>query len=456
MTTLAPIVLGFTRKKPDQKRAGWTVGAGATTERWMQAIDGPAQAFPHGWGGWETVREAHIRLLEREMAREHIPQKEGGRGIVCGAGGAKYFACAFAMMKTCRAHGSTLPMEFWHLGPHEMDPAMQRAAEHHGVRVVDAVKECAKRGVTPRILNGWELKPLAVLLSQFSEVLYLDADCLPARNPDLLFDHPEYVKHGAAFWPDLPPYDRNEWVPEVCWNNIGMEYQHSRDFETGQFMVDKSKCMREISVANWMNQHSDWFYQFVFGDKSTFHLAWKKCGTKYAMPDSSCGWIHPCIVQNHWDGAAMFYHACQGKEDIVAGEMSHLPVGQMVKDAKEELATHWSGTIYNWSEMGDEEMRFAKEHIGTYQYWRENAGSRGLQLLDNGEIGQGKADCERRWAVTMIDGTPSIVVIGAAHKGSEIAMFLARKAGDGFFGQWTAFERSRCSLTPLPQHVGAA
>jgi len=136
--------------------------------------------------------------------------------------------------------------------------------------------------------------------------------------------------------------------------------------------------------------------------------------------------------------------------------MDHLPVSAAVREAKAELAGMWAGTIYNWNEMTPEEADYARSFIGTWTYWRENGGSRGLQLLDGGDIGQGKADCERRWSVAMVDGVPAIVVIGAAHKGSEIAMFIAKRAGEGFLGQWTAHERSRCSLTPLPQHAGVA
>jgi hypothetical protein len=420
-----------------------------TTEEWMSEIDGPAKNFPGNWARIEEVRDAHIRLLEKEVNKFHQPQKEGGRGIVVAAGGAKYFACAFACFTACRRLGSRIPFEFWHLGKHEMDPMMQRCAESNGIRVVDAIEECKRRGYEPRILNGWELKPLSVMFSAFSEVLYLDADCIPVKNPDLLFEEEKYKKFGAAFWPDLPPSSRKEWLPPECWRNIGMKYQNSPDFETGQFMVDKSRRMRELSVANWMNQHSDYFYQFVFGDKSTFHLAWKKCKTEYAMPEKTCGWTKPCIVQNGFDGQPFFYHACQGKDEIVSGSMENHPIGPAVKQASEELRKWWSGHIYSWGEMNEREMAYAKSAIGTYEYSREGMGSRLLELQDEGRTGQGAGRCERRWSVTIVDGVPHIVAIGSAHKGSEIAMFMAAKKDDHYEGRWTAFEKNKCWLKPL-------
>jgi hypothetical protein len=93
--------------------------------------------------------------------------------------------------------------------------------------------------------------------------------------------------------------------------------------------------------------------------------------------------------------------------------------------------------------MNNEEKQYAQTFIGKYRYERVNLDSRTLELLDNGIIGQGKAKCERRWSVRLIDNIPTIVVIGAAHKDSEIAMFFAKDSGDNkkFLGKWTAFEK---------------
>lgn len=433
------------------------IGPGSTTEQWMEVLRGPAAKFPDGWGGWDTVREAHIRLLDeqcvasdREILRENTKYAPGYRGIVCGAGGALYFANAFAMLVRLRSLGCSLPVEFWHLGPHEMDPTMQRLAEDHGVRVIDARAFCLARGIAPRVLNGWELKPFSVLHSEFEEVVYLDADCIPVQNPSLLFGRPEYQQLGSIFWPDLPPNDRPEWLPDVCWRNVGMQPQMGRDFESGQFVIDKRRCSRALRAANWINQHSDWFYQFVFGDKSTFHLAWRKCGMDFAMPARDAGWAHPCIEQYDLDGNLMFLHACQGKDEIAAGNVPHLPIGQDVAAAKVIRDRAWSGRIYDWSEMSLRDADTAKRIAGVYRYAREGSGERMIELLAGGAVGVGRADCERRWSVTHFEGVPHIVVIGGGHKGSEIAMFLAREMEPGRYeGDWTAYERNHCILTRI-------
>jgi FkbM family methyltransferase len=426
-----------------------------TVEEWIQAIDGPPRSdFPVGWQGLPQVRDAHVALM-RDAADGRtyasIPvNRGGGRGIVCGAGGAKFFSCAFAMAMQVRQLGCNLPIEFWHLGRHEIDQKMEALAAKFGIEVVDASVQLRINGVTPRILEGWELKPMAASMSHFDEVLYLDADCLPVQNPEALFDAQQYRDAGAAFWPDLPPTSRKEWVPDIVWHNVGLSPQRGPDFESGQFMVDKCRHHGPLRLTNFFNQHSDWYYQFVYGDKSTFNLAWRVCGMPFSMPARAAGWEHPCIVQHHWDGTPLFYHACQGKEDIVNGQMSHLPVGDAVAKAKAIRDEHWSGNIYDWSEMDQSARHEASHLIGTYVYVRESGTRRQMDLLPNGEIGVGKARCEKRWAVVHagLDGTdPEIVVVGEAHKGSEIAMFFARRAEQGRFeGRWNAFERDRCAL----------
>ena len=50
------------------------------------------------------------------------------------------------------------------------------------------------------------LSPLAVMLSDFEQVLSLDADCYPARDPTFLFDWAGYRERGSIFWPDLAPF----------------------------------------------------------------------------------------------------------------------------------------------------------------------------------------------------------------------------------------------------------
>lgn len=401
---------------------------------------------------WEKLKEvqlAHISILDDLVAQKYIiPSYEHERGVVIGAGGAKYFGCAFACFYVLRQLNCKLPIEFWYLDEYEMDNKMKNLCDIYNIQYINATKYCKQNNLSPRILNGWELKAFATLYSNFKEALYLDADNIPVRDPSYLFELPEYKELGAIFWPDLPPYDRKEWLPPIVWQNVGLEYINEPDFETGQYLINKEKCFKELSIAMWMNEHSDWFYKFVYGDKSTFHLAWRKCSSDYVLPVRPAGWKYPCILQYDTAGHLLFQHACQGKEFMFSGlgpanHFNH----HLIREAKQIRDQYWTGTIYSWQEMNEEEANFAQKIIGQYRYTRIGLDARDLFLDNNGQISEGAASCERRWSVRIIDEVPTIVVIGAAHKDSEIAMFFAKDDGSGkrFNGRWTAFEK--CPIT---------
>lgn len=409
--------------------------------------------FPKDWEKFKEVQLAHISLIDNLIEKKcEAPKYQYDKGIVIGAGGAKYFGCGFACFHILRKLGCNLPVEFWYLDEYEIDNKMKNLCDYFNIKYINATKYCQDNNLSPRILNGWELKPFATLHSNFKEVLYLDADNIPALDPSYLFDIAEYKNLGAIFWPDLPPHKRKEWLSPICWQNVGLEYRDEIDFETGQYLINKEKCFKELNLTMWMNEHSDWFYKFVYGDKSTFHLAWRKCGSDYVIPQRRAGWKHPCILQYDPSDVLVFQHACQGKELMFSGEG---PTNQrnhhLIKEAKNIRDAHWSGTIYSWTEMNEEERKYAEYFKGKYNYDRVGLGARTLELKDNGEVGEGKARCERRWSVRLIDNVPTIVVIGAAHKDSEIGMFFAKDCGDSkrFEGRWTAFEKCLVILQRL-------
>jgi len=426
-----------------------------SVEWWINKLNSnDLSNMPDKWQALPEVQTAHVTILNELVAKTyHTPEFSQKRGIVIGAGGAKFFACAFACFYTLRKLGCVLPFEFWYLDDYEMDNKMIELAAFFGIHTVNAKQFCEENNLNPRILSGWELKPFSVLHSKFEEVLYLDADNIPTRDPSFLFDEPLYKKHGSIFWPDLRPSDRSDWLPPICWENVGLNYDNSIDFETGQFLINKKQCYKELNIAMWMNEHSDWFYKFVYGDKSTFHLAWKKCGTAYAMPERGPGWKDVAILQYDLNRLLLFQHACQGKERIVAGDnLNSLINCHLVYEAKNIRSKKWSGNIYSWHEMNEIEKEFAKKYLGSFYYERVGLGSRTIVLSDNGIISEGAAGCERRWCVRIINNSPCIVVIGGGHKDSEVAMFFAKPTDSTlktFNGKWNLYEQCQIILNKL-------
>jgi hypothetical protein len=193
------------------------------------------------------------------------------RGVVQCVGGSLYFSLAFLSLSALRDTGCTLPVEWWALGRHELDPEMERLAATLGATVRYAEDVIPSLERPPRRLNGWELKPFSILHSGFDEVLFLDADNNAVRDPTFLFDDPGYLETGAVLWPDIPPSKRKEWIPDVCWHMAGLPPAPDvRACESGQLLFDKRKKRRGLEIVMHMNEWSDEWYGVLFGDKDTF------------------------------------------------------------------------------------------------------------------------------------------------------------------------------------------
>ena len=241
------------------------------------------------------------------------PPASTGRGIVICGGGVRYFTNAWVCVNMLRRHGCRLPIEVWHLGRNEMNNNMAGLLKPLGVRVVDGLRVRKKHPA--RILAGWELKPYSILYSTFREVLFLDADNVPTVNPEFLFDTAEFKRSGAIFWPDFEHITGKK--PSAIWKSCGLRRPRELEFETGQIVVDKMRCWKALRLCLWFNEHSDFYYQYLHGDKETFHLAFRKVGKSYSLIKKP---IHPLdftMCQHDFEGRRIFQHRNLDKWDLL-------------------------------------------------------------------------------------------------------------------------------------------
>ena len=64
------------------------------------------------------------------------------------------------------------------------------------------------------------------------------------------------------------------------WTIFGMKWmvpwaQQEVAFESGQYLIDKTRCWRELRMAHWYAEHSDYVFRVVYGDKECFHRVCK-------------------------------------------------------------------------------------------------------------------------------------------------------------------------------------
>jgi hypothetical protein len=231
-----------------------------------------------------------------------FPDRYHGRGIVICAGGAKYFPNAWVCINMLRHQGCTLPIQLWHLGPREMTPEMQALVAPLKVECVDALK--VRKKYPARRLGGWEVKPYAIIHSPFREVMLLDADNVPVVNPEGLFESPQFTETGAIFWPDYAHQSKDAPI----WKSVGVPKPREPEFESGQIVVDKRRCWDALRLSLWFNENSDFYYQYIHGDKETFHLAFRKMKKRYSLVKKPIHTLVGTMCQHDFSGERIFQH----------------------------------------------------------------------------------------------------------------------------------------------------
>lgn len=234
----------------------------------------------------------HYQKLEDQFLDDvpKYPNTFRGRGIVTACGSKDCFCIgAYVQIKLLRNFGCLLPIEVWKFDWEKDDRWDNIFNSMEGVEV---------RYYTSKVSDvdrkGWVLKPYAIRDSKFKEVMFLDSDVAPAKNPEYLFDYEPYKEKGAIFWSDtcrthigrIRPKEHNAST-DAFWHLARREEINEREFESGQIVLNKSKVWKELNLTCHYNDHANWYYKLFLGDKETFHLAWRRLDTDFVFFDTT-------------------------------------------------------------------------------------------------------------------------------------------------------------------------
>ena len=279
---------------------------------WNDAAVQPADVVrADGWWNDAAVQAGH-----RDRATAFIttiPRYPGhfdGRGIVI-TGGGRYFVSAYVTIRVIRHVGCTLPIELWYLDGEMDDEMIDMVAEHGGT--------CHNASELARGTNyfldhwwkGWQLKAFALLHSSFREVLMLDADCYPVRDPSFVFDWPEYHRTGAIIWPDVGASAK--LFPKTAAKVLGVPQFTEGAAESGQLVANKERVWQALCLAKHFNADARFIYKIIYGDKDTFPVALHRIGLPYSRMSPNCKMNGPGIHQLDERGAVLFNHRIHDK-----------------------------------------------------------------------------------------------------------------------------------------------
>ena len=335
-----------------------TRGLHAADEHSPQNDDRTATGDAHAdWTAY--IREAKAQLPPYPSLRFE------GKGIVMSAGGATYFTCAYVNIRAIReTHKCSLPIEVFYNGMQEMSAYAVKYMEDTfaNVRFIDINSHSdLPAGVS---MKSYAIKIFSILHSSFKEVLYIDADNIPATDPSFLFELKPYLKHGALFWPDfcnmhstklLSTWDLFDLPRPSAWHTGDFWSEKCQpdepyEIESGELVVNKKKVWNGLMMTAFINAHSYHFHdRIIMGDKQTFSFGFNASGTPYEM------------VRKHPFGIGLSAELASGEEYFCANTVGqrHPITGELLflhrNLAKWVRSFEYSGSPRGWTHI-------AKQH----------------------------------------------------------------------------------------------
>jgi Mannosyltransferase putative len=245
-----------------------------------------------------------------------------GRGIVI-AGGGKYLSWTWVLLRHLRATLKTqLPIQVWHLGPNEVPGQSKRLFAQLDAETIDAHQVMMKHPV--REMGGWPLKTYAVRHCPWEQVMFCDADSFARVLPEELFNDKDVKSFGSLFFEDIAKHHK-------CWGYVDCGLiPLKQEWETGQFIWDKTKAWMALRWALWMHEHTDVFYQNFHGDKGVIEAAMRMSNCPYIMGEKT-EWEGSGVGQ-YFKGRRVFSH-------MMATKRHEFPMEPWMQAAFEEWKT---------------------------------------------------------------------------------------------------------------------
>ncbi|KAG7381637.1 hypothetical protein PHYPSEUDO_005795 [Phytophthora pseudosyringae] len=223
--------------------------------------------------------------------------------------------------------GCQLPIEIWSR-PDEVRRAPGALDPLHALAGNDTTGGMTFREINDARAVRFGAKIYAIYHSHLEQVLFLDADNVPVRDPSYLFETPEFVKTGAVFWPDYwHPQNTIFFLTELSlvWQLLDMPFVDMFEQESGQLLINRRQHAAPMELVAFYAKHRpDYFslLRLAWGDKDLFRFAWLKLGAPFHMietPPSVAGKLFGnafcgmTMVAHDPDGEVIFLHRNQMK-----------------------------------------------------------------------------------------------------------------------------------------------
>ncbi|KAI8900107.1 mannosyltransferase putative-domain-containing protein [Globomyces pollinis-pini] len=231
-----------------------------------------------------------------------------GTGIVICVGD-HFVHLAIATMRMIREiHGCQLPFEIFYNGIHDLSKSNQGLIQViSNTKLVD-ISELLDQKIVQ--INGWSIKPFAVLLSTFQNAILIDADIVFLQSPELLVDSIGFRTHGALFFKDrtlgeIVPKSL-EWLKSLMATPPSDKSKNLRIFkgiseheqDSGVLLINKKERFSGLLATCILNVGG--VRKIVYDrDKETFWLGFETTQDDYTFNKNLPGVIGISTIENN-------------------------------------------------------------------------------------------------------------------------------------------------------------
>jgi hypothetical protein len=226
--------------------------------------------------------------------KQYHGENDTSKGIVICTGN-KHFRLTLVGLTALALIGNELPIEVVYSTSHDLslENRQELKKSFPNVRLIDISATSIDDNYLE--LRGWEIKPFAVLVSQFRHVLLMDADVLFLEKPSILFENPYYLKTGTLFFYDrISLSDETiKWIQTLLTNHNNQSLP-SRTQESGVVLIDKARALVGLLSTCKLNDHQEReqvTYRRLYGDKDTWWLGFHLIEMPYSFIPTLTGSI---------------------------------------------------------------------------------------------------------------------------------------------------------------------
>ena len=210
-----------------------------------------------------------------------------GRGIITASEGSKRFLQTLISLTILRKD-CDLPIELFYADEDELNNQQLMMLKSFNVRCINIQTFNKFKNYDAR---NFSIKALAIYLSSFEEVIWMDADVIPLINFQDCFDIPIYKKYGQLFFEDIFSYDKNENAMTQKTKELFKSFDEkieegTPETDSGLFLLNKSQVTHEFITTNLLlNIHHKSIYKKTYGDKELYRLSMSICKKPYVTND---------------------------------------------------------------------------------------------------------------------------------------------------------------------------